>query len=253
MPVWAPPPSRSSTLPAPYFLQPTRRSPARRPRPPVSAGAATQFPVPTPVTQTAGAAFNETITAQDADKNTDPTYAGGKAIVFTGPGTSPVGIGPLDPGSVTFASGVGTASITLYRAGSPALGATLAIIGISGPVRGQPRSGARHDQGCWQRPERHREPCLRHGTAGRGGRHGTFATFARTRLTLASTSRTAAISGSRTRRSRCQPARSSRRPTEGRRGGSGTRSRSRGRGCRRSSRSAPLPRSPMYPRSMPGS
>ena len=90
----------------------------------VSPAAAQHFSVPTPAAQTAGVAFNETLTAQDLYGNTATSYTGSQSIVFTGPANAPDGTAPGYPGSVTFAAGVGTASITLYDAQTTTLTAT---------------------------------------------------------------------------------------------------------------------------------
>ena len=73
--------------------------------------------------QTAGVAFNASITAM-AGASTDTTYTGTKTIIFTGPASSPGGNAPSYPASVTFTNGVGTASITLFNAATTALTAT---------------------------------------------------------------------------------------------------------------------------------
>lgn len=65
----------------------------------------------TPDAQTAGTAFNITLTAVDNANVVDTSYTGSKTITFTGPGGS-----PTYPANVTFASGQGTASITLTKA-----------------------------------------------------------------------------------------------------------------------------------------
>jgi hypothetical protein len=100
----------------------------------VSPAAASAFTLPTPSTQTAGTPFNETLTALDAYGNTATGYNGNKAIVFTGPASSPSGEAPKYPASITFTSGLGTASITIYDAGSTKLGAQegATISGLSG-------------------------------------------------------------------------------------------------------------------------
>ena len=77
-----------------------------------------------PGTQTAGTAFNVTITAIDAYGNTATGYAGAKAVTFSGPANSPNGHAPTYPASVTFAAGVGTASVTLFDAQTTTLTAT---------------------------------------------------------------------------------------------------------------------------------
>jgi hypothetical protein len=75
-------------------------------------------------TKTAGTAFNATITATTNGVTTDTSYTGSKTIVFTGPANSPSGQAPTYPASVTFTSGVGTASIKLYNATTASLIAT---------------------------------------------------------------------------------------------------------------------------------
>jgi hypothetical protein len=89
--------------------------------------------VPTPGAQSAGSAFEETLTALDAYGNTATSYSASKAVVFSGPSTSPNATAPKYPASVTFSSGVGTASITLYKAESTTLSAKEgSIAGSSG-------------------------------------------------------------------------------------------------------------------------
>lgn len=84
----------------------------------VKPGNASSFALPTPATQTAGTAFNQTLTAQDTFGNAATSYTGTKTIAFSGPSASPSGKAPTYPASVTFAAGVGTASITLFDAQS---------------------------------------------------------------------------------------------------------------------------------------
>ncbi len=99
----------------------------------VSPANAASFSVSTPSTQTAGTAFNLTLTAKDAYGNTATAYAGSMPIAFSGPLTSPDGEAPKYPTSVSFAAGVGTASITIYDAGSTTLTAQEgSIAGTSG-------------------------------------------------------------------------------------------------------------------------
>jgi hypothetical protein len=90
----------------------------------VTAGAASSFSVATPTTQTAGTAFNVTVTALDASGNTATGYTGAHTITFTGPAKSPSGASPTYPASLGFANGAGTASITLVDAQSTTLTAT---------------------------------------------------------------------------------------------------------------------------------
>jgi hypothetical protein len=87
--------------------------------------------------QTAGAAFNATLTAHDEYGNTATGYAGSKALTWSGPATSPSGHAPEYPATattVTFTNGVGKATtIKLYDAQSTTLKATEGTIeGTSG-------------------------------------------------------------------------------------------------------------------------
>ncbi len=83
-------------------------------------------------TQTAGTAFNVTITAADPYGNASSGYAGTKVVTFSGPSNSPNGHVPTYPASVTFAGGVGTASITLYDAQTTTLTATASGPSLTG-------------------------------------------------------------------------------------------------------------------------
>ena len=87
----------------------------------VKAAAAASFSLPTPAEQTAGTAFNETVTAWDAWHNIAKSYAGAKTLSFSEPSSSPNGKAPVYPATVTFTSGAGTASIKLYDAQSTTL------------------------------------------------------------------------------------------------------------------------------------
>ena len=99
----------------------------------VNPAGASKFSVPTPATQTAGTAFNETITAIDTYGNTATGYTGAQAVVFSGPSNSPNSTAPIYPASVSFTAGVGTASITLTDAQSTTLTATQgSVSGTSG-------------------------------------------------------------------------------------------------------------------------
>ena len=76
-------------------------------------------------TQTAGTAFNVTITAADPYGNAATGYANGNhALTFTGPSNSPNGHVPSYPATVNFTNGVGTANITLYDAQTTTLTAS---------------------------------------------------------------------------------------------------------------------------------
>ncbi|HXP37055.1 MAG TPA: hypothetical protein VN817_04755, partial [Solirubrobacteraceae bacterium] len=71
--------------------------------------------VTNPGTQTAGTAFNLAISAKDSFGN---ALSGAQTLTFSGPASSPSEKAPSYPSSVTFTGGLGTASITLYKASS---------------------------------------------------------------------------------------------------------------------------------------
>ena len=96
----------------------------------VSSGALARFVVSAPGTATAGTSFSVTLTAQDAPGTPSSRYTGSQTISFSGPSNSPDGTAPAYPGSVSFSTGVGTASVTLYDAQSTTL--TAAQGGASG-------------------------------------------------------------------------------------------------------------------------
>jgi len=74
--------------------------------------------------KTAGTAFNVTLTATTNGSTTNTAYTGSKVITFSGASNAPSGSAPTYPASVTFASGVGTASVTLRAAETATLNAT---------------------------------------------------------------------------------------------------------------------------------
>jgi hypothetical protein len=91
----------------------------------VNAGAAAVFSVANPGDQTAGVAFDDTITALDSFGNVATGFAGPQTIDFSGPSNSPNGSKPSYPSSVDFAAGIGTAQqITLVDAQSTILTAS---------------------------------------------------------------------------------------------------------------------------------
>ena len=99
----------------------------------VKAAGAASFSVPTPAEQTAGTAFNVTLTAWDPWHNIAKSYAGAKTLAFSEPSSSPNGKAPVYPATVTFTSGAGTASIKLYDAQTTTLKITEgAIEGTTG-------------------------------------------------------------------------------------------------------------------------
>lgn len=112
----------------------------------VSVGPATAatFTIPTPSTQTAGAAFNVNLTAYDTYGNTATGYSGSQTITFSGPANSPNGTAPSYPATVSFSSGSGTASITLFRAASTTLTATQGTVtGSTGAFTVSPGGNAK--------------------------------------------------------------------------------------------------------------
>jgi hypothetical protein len=91
----------------------------------VGASSASSFRLADPGRQTAGSPFDETITALDQYGNTATDYGGAKQLTFSHPSNSPNGATPVYPSSVTFTSGVATASgITLVDAETTTLGVT---------------------------------------------------------------------------------------------------------------------------------
>jgi len=74
--------------------------------------------------KTAGTAFNVTLTATTNGTTTNTAYSGSRTITFSGPSNAPDGSAPTYPATVTFVSGVGTASVTLKAAESATLNAT---------------------------------------------------------------------------------------------------------------------------------
>jgi hypothetical protein len=90
----------------------------------VAPAEASSLSVPTPGTQTAGSAFNVTLTAKDKYGNTATSYAGSHAIGFSGPDESPGGKAPKYPASFSFSAGEATVAITLYDAQTMTLSAS---------------------------------------------------------------------------------------------------------------------------------
>jgi hypothetical protein len=83
----------------------------------VAPATASTFTIASPGTQTAGTAFSLSLTASDAYGNA-AAYEGAKTITFKGPEASASETAPLYPASVSFTAGKGTASVTLYDAGT---------------------------------------------------------------------------------------------------------------------------------------
>jgi hypothetical protein len=82
----------------------------------VKAAAAAGFSLATPTEREAGVAFSEVVTAWDTWHNTAKSYTGAKAISFSEPSSSPSGLAPSYPATLTFSAGAGSASIKLYDA-----------------------------------------------------------------------------------------------------------------------------------------
>jgi hypothetical protein len=81
------------------------------------------FDVSDPGTQTAGTAFNVTITAKFGGV-ADTSYTGSRTVTFSGPANAPDGTAPTYPATVTFTNGVGIANITLFKSAATTLTAT---------------------------------------------------------------------------------------------------------------------------------
>ncbi len=86
----------------------------------------------TPSTATAGTAFNLTMSAVDLYGNVATSFTGTKAFSISGGAASPSGALPSYPTSVSFVSGVGTATITLVQTGSLTLTLTATQSSITG-------------------------------------------------------------------------------------------------------------------------
>lgn len=87
--------------------------------------------VPQAGNRTAGAAFTVSLTAI-TNGVVDTAYSGTRTIAFTGPNTALTGQKPTESASVVFTAGVGTTSITAYKAETFTLTATDASPARSG-------------------------------------------------------------------------------------------------------------------------
>ncbi len=94
----------------------------------VDPSAPSTFNMSNPSTQSVGGPFTVTLTVTDLWGNATPGYAGSKVVHFGGPSDAPNGQAPSYPSSVTFSSGTGTASITLYDAQSTFITATEGLV-----------------------------------------------------------------------------------------------------------------------------
>ena len=89
----------------------------------------------TGLSQTAGTPFSVTVTAINHDGGTLSGYTGSHTLVWSGPGNAPNGTPPTYPTSVSFSSGTGSGSVTLFKAESTTLTATEgSISGTSGTI-----------------------------------------------------------------------------------------------------------------------
>ena len=82
--------------------------------------------MPSTTTPVAGTAFTVTVTARNGAA-TDTTYFGTKTVTWSG-GATIGSFAPVFPATVTFANGVGQASVTLYKAAAQTLVATDAAV-----------------------------------------------------------------------------------------------------------------------------
>jgi autotransporter-associated beta strand protein len=111
----------------------------------VSAGAATKLIVTLPsqtftsgsgnsgtvINQTAGTAFNITLTAVDSGNNIDTTFSGSQTVSYSGPGNAPGGATPTYTTTVTFTGGQATGvATTLTKAETTTI--TASISGLTG-------------------------------------------------------------------------------------------------------------------------
>ena len=103
---------------------------------------AIHYSLSNPGTQTAGGAFNETITALNSQNNAATSYSGNQTLAWSGPNQSPNGTRPQLPANpVTFNKGVATVSITLFDAQSTSLGVSNGNLSASsGPFTVNPGS-----------------------------------------------------------------------------------------------------------------
>jgi hypothetical protein len=110
----------------------------------VDPAGASSFALRAPATQSAGARFDETITALDPYGNTVTDFSGAQAVSFYGPSDSPGGATPIYPASVVFNGGVGTATLTLFDAETTTLTAAQgSLTGTSSSFTVDPAGAAR--------------------------------------------------------------------------------------------------------------
>jgi hypothetical protein len=106
----------------------------------VSPAAIASIAVTNPGAQTAGKAFELSVTAKDKYGN---GATGAQTLAFSGPSSSPSGKAPSYPESVTFAAGSGKASTTLYDAQKAAITVKQgSVSGASGEFTVSPAAAA---------------------------------------------------------------------------------------------------------------
>ena len=91
----------------------------------------TQYLVtPSTYAPTVGVSFTVVLTAEDTYGNTDTSYAGSKAVVWSGAGSIGINYPSYPAASVSFTAGVstGTLTVTIYRSGANNLTATSGTI-----------------------------------------------------------------------------------------------------------------------------
>jgi len=80
------------------------------------------FTLSNPGSPTAGTAFTENVTVQDAYSNVDTAYSGAHSLTWSGPSPAPIGTVPVYPTNpLTFTAGVASGQVTLYDAQSTSL------------------------------------------------------------------------------------------------------------------------------------
>jgi hypothetical protein len=104
----------------------------------VGPASAASYTVSAPGSASAGSAISASLTAKDTYGNTATGYTGSHTVDFSGPHSSPGGTSPSYPASVSFTSGAGTASVTLYDTETTTLTAadhaSPSITGTSGSI-----------------------------------------------------------------------------------------------------------------------
>jgi hypothetical protein len=121
----------------------------------ISGATANSFGVSAPGAPIAGAPFDVQLTAYDAFGNIDVGYNGSHTLVFANPNNAPDGTAPNYPASVSFADGLGTANVTLFKREITSLkvtestktGTSGTISVASGPIASITRVSGDHQTG----------------------------------------------------------------------------------------------------------